>query len=43
MSLEEMGEFIGIDIQDETFWENSLKMIEEDLELFEKLLKEKVE
>ena len=38
MSLEEVGKTVGIDIQDEAFWQNSLDMIKEDIQLFIKLL-----
>lgn len=39
MSLEDVGKSVGIDLQDERFWQNSIDMIQEDIELFEKLLK----
>jgi len=40
MNLEDVGWSIGIDIQDEEFWQNSITMIEEDINLFYELLKE---
>lgn len=40
MSLEDVGKSVGIDLQDEAFWQNSIDMIQEDIELFEKLLKQ---
>lgn len=38
MSLEDVGKSVGIDLQDEAFWQNSIDMIKEDIDLFEKLL-----
>jgi len=38
MSLEEVGQSVGIDLQDEAFWQNSIDMIAQDIELFESLL-----
>ena len=40
MSLEDVGKSVGIDLLDEAFWQNSIDMIQEDIELFEKLLKQ---
>lgn len=39
MSLEDVGKSVDIDLQVEAFWQNSIDMIQEDIELFEKLLK----
>lgn len=38
MSLEDVGMKVGIDLQDMNFWQNSIDMIKEDIDLFEKLL-----
>lgn len=38
MSLEDVGKSVGIDLQDEAFWQNSIDMISEDIDLFEQLL-----
>lgn len=38
MNLEDMGKSIGIDLQDENFWQNSIQMIADDLEQFYQLL-----
>lgn len=40
MNLEDVGKSVGIDLQDEAFWQNSIDMIKEDMEQFYKLLKE---
>ncbi len=40
MSIEDVAMSVGIDLQDEKFWENSIDMIREDIDLFEKLLNE---
>lgn len=40
MTLEDVGKSVGIDLQDEAFWQNSIDMIQADIDLFEKLLKE---
>lgn len=40
MNLVDVGKSIGLDLEDEGFWQNSIDMIAEDIELFEKLLKE---
>lgn len=40
MSLEDVCQNVGIDITSEDFWENSIDMIQEDLNLFYELLKE---
>ena len=40
MSLEDVGAQVGINIQDEKFWNNSIKSIKEDLELFFELLED---
>ena len=40
MSLEDVGKSVGIDLEDEAFWQNSIDMIKEDLELFYQLLKD---
>ncbi len=37
--LVEVGKSVGIDLEDEAFWQNSIDMIKEDIDLFEKLLK----
>jgi len=39
MSLEDVGKSVGIDLQDEKFWQHSIDMIEEDLQQFYQLLK----
>ena len=39
MNLEDIGKSVGIDLQDEAFWQNSIDMIKEDIDLFEQLLK----
>ncbi len=41
MTLEDVGKSIGIDIQDEVFWQNSIDIIAEDLNEFEKLVNER--
>lgn len=38
MSLEDVGKSVGIDLQDEKFWQHSIDMIEEDLHQFYDLL-----
>lgn len=38
MSLEDVGQSVGIDLTSEDFWQNSIDMIQEDIDLFEKLL-----
>ncbi len=38
MNLEDVGKSVGIDLTSEEFWQNSLDMIKEDLELFYELL-----
>ena len=38
MNLEDMGKSIGIDLQNENFWQNSIQMIADDLEQFYQLL-----
>lgn len=40
MSLLDVGKSIGIDLESEDFWQNSIDMIEEDLNLFYELLEE---
>lgn len=40
MSLEEVGKSVGIDLTSEAFWQNSIDMIQADIDLFEKLLQE---
>lgn len=40
MSLEDVAKSVGIDLQDEAFWQNSIDMIQEDLEQFYQLLEE---
>ena len=40
MPLNDVGKNVGIDLEDEAFWQNSIDMIEEDIQLFEQLLKE---
>lgn len=40
MSLEDVGQSVGIDLTTEAFWQNSIDMIGEDLELFYQLLSE---
>ena len=40
MSIEDIGKEVGIDLTSINFWQNSIDMIEEDMKLFEKLLKE---
>ena len=40
MSLEDVGQSVGIDLQDMNFWQNSIDMIKEDIDLFEELLKQ---
>ena len=42
MSLEDVGKSVGIDLQDPAFWQNSIDMIKDDIDLFEKLLKQLV-
>jgi len=37
--LVDVGKSVGIDLEDEIFWQNSIDMIKEDIDLFEKLLK----
>ena len=39
MSLEDVGKSVGIDLQDENFWQESINMIIKDLEQFYRLLK----
>lgn len=41
MSLEDVGQSVGIDLQDMNFWQNSIDMIKDDIDLFEELLKQK--
>lgn len=38
MTLEDVGASVGINLQSEAFWKNSIDMIEEDIGLFESLL-----
>lgn len=38
MSLEDVGKSVGIDLTSEAFWQNSIDMIAEDLDLFYQLL-----
>ncbi len=40
MSIEDVAKSVGIDLQDEKFWQNSIDMIKEDIDLFESLLNE---
>lgn len=40
MSLEDVAKSVGIDLQDEKFWQNSIDMIQEDLNQFYQLLEE---
>ena len=40
MNVEEVAATMGVDITKKDFWLSSLKFIEEDIDLFEKLLKE---
>lgn len=40
MSIEDVAKSVGIDLQDEKFWQNSIDMIKEDIDLFESLLDE---
>ncbi len=40
MSLVDVGKSIGIDLEDESFWQNSIDMIEQDLNMFYELLDE---
>lgn len=40
MSLEDVGKSVGIDLQDAHFWQNSIDMIKDDIDLFEELLKQ---
>lgn len=40
MSLEDVGQSVGIDLQDMNFWQNSIDMIKDDIDLFEELLKD---
>ena len=40
MSLEDVGKSVGIDLQDMNFWQNSIDMIKDDIDLFEELLKD---
>lgn len=42
MSLEDIAQSIGIDLQDESFWQNSIDMIKQDLQSFEEILKKEV-
>lgn len=42
MDLEDVCQSVGIDLQDMNFWQNSIDMIKEDIDLFEELLKQKV-
>ncbi len=42
MDLEDVCQSVGIDLQDMNFWQNSIDMIKEDIDLFEKLLKRMV-
>ncbi|MCD7893762.1 MAG: M3 family oligoendopeptidase [Erysipelotrichaceae bacterium] len=37
--LVDVGKSVGIDLEDEAFWQNSIDMIKEDIDLFERLLK----
>ena len=39
-NLEDVGKVVGIDITSLDFWQNSIDMIKEDIELFKKLLEE---
>ena len=41
MSLEDVGQSVDIDLQDMNFWQNSIDMIKDDIDLFEELLKQK--
>ena len=40
MSIEEVGQSVGIDLTSADFWQNSIDMIQEDIDLFEQLLNE---
>ena len=40
MSVEDVAKSMGIDVTSKAFWKESLKFIEEDIDLFESLLKE---
>lgn len=40
MSLEDVGKSVGINLQDETFWQNSIDMIAQDIEKLYQLLEE---
>lgn len=40
MNLEDVGKSVGIDLTSEDFWQNSIDMIQEDIYLFERLLRE---
>ena len=40
MNLEDVGKSVGIDLTSEDFWKNSIDMIQEDIYLFERLLRE---
>ena len=40
MSLEDVGKSVGIDLTSEEFWLNSIQMIQDDIDLFEDLLKQ---
>ena len=42
MSLEDVGKSVGIDLKDSAYWQNSIDMIKDDIDLFEKLLKQLV-
>ena len=38
--IEEVGQSVGIDLTSADFWQNSIDMIQEDIDLFEQLLNE---
>ena len=40
MSVEDVASSMGIDVTKKDFWKQSLEFIEEDIDLFESLLKE---
>lgn len=42
MSLEDVAMSVGIDLQDMNFWQNSIDMIKEDIDLFEDLLNQEM-
>ncbi len=39
MDLIDVGKSVGIDLEDENFWQNSIDMIQKDIDLFEEVLK----